>query len=217
MKNEKQPARMPSNNTRASILTYLLGEDLSAINLEDKLGINESAIRRHLDTLEQRGYVKHYFEKASKGRPKKFYSITSLGRKVFPQKTHLLFKLLARRVREKHGEKELKKLLSMIATDFADRLAPEEPPETEEERIEKFVDSLERFGFYPTMSKREGAYYITYQNCVFEDVIDELCNPLCEMHRKIVEKIIPNSEVLQKKCIGEGDKRCVHRIIVGDS
>lgn len=212
MENVNELTNLPLKETRASILTYLLGEDLTAIGLEEKIGINESAIRRHLNTLEQDGYAEHYFEKASRGRPKKLYTITSAGRRLFPQKTHLLFILLTRIVKEKYGEENLKELLSVVADEFADRLTPEEPIEDKEARLKEFVNSLDEFGFFPIFSKEDGVYYIKYRNCVFGEVIEELCESLCGMHRQIVRNVIPECEVEQVQGIGEGNNPCIHKI-----
>lgn len=212
MEQNKSQKELPLNDTRASILTHLLSEELSAIDLEEKLGINESAIRRHLDTLEQMGYIEHNFKKAKKGRPKKIYKISSAGRKLFPKKTHLLFMLLARRIREDQGEDSLENLLSEVAEDFAKRLSPEETEVDKKSLLKGFVSSLEKFGFYPSLRGGGSTYYITYRNCVFEDVREELCDQLCKMHKQIVRNVLPACELKLKKSIERGDNECVHQI-----
>lgn len=58
--------KIPTENTRTTILKHLLDKDLSAIDLSGKLGINESGIRRHLNILEERGYIRHYFKKSNR-------------------------------------------------------------------------------------------------------------------------------------------------------
>lgn len=213
MNDPKIQSQLPINDTRASILTYLLSDDLTAIDLEDKLGINESAVRRHLDTLEQKGYVEHYFEKASRGRPKKSYRITSEGREIFPQRTHQLFILLAEVVKEEQGEKQLEKLLSGVASKFAERLSPKESSFSKEDQLEEFVNSLEKFGFFPYLSKmKNGNYQIKYGNCVFGGVADEFSGRLCKMHQEIVKKAISGCSVALEKSRAEGDNVCIHRI-----
>lgn len=210
--NKTDEVEIPLHKTRASILTHLLTEDLTALNLEKKLGINESAIRRHLDTLQQQGLVEHYFEKASRGRPKKMYTITSAGKGVFPQKTHRLFVFLAKVVREKYGGEELEEILSRVAVEFAQELSPDGEEMSKKEIFEEFLDSLDEFGFYPKMWKENGTYYIKYRNCVFGDVVENFSGELCEMHRKIVKNVIPDCEVIREKSVGMGDEVCLHRI-----
>ncbi len=211
MNSTKEP-EMPLNKTRASILTHLLSEDLTALDLEEELGINESAIRRHLDTLQRQGLVKHHFEKVSRGRPKKKYKITSAGKKIFPQKTHDLFISLAKIVKGKYGDEELEDLLSKVAIEFAERLSPDDKELPVEERLEDFVGSLDEFGFYPQTWKENDVFYIEYRNCVFGDVVEEFSGELCEMHEEIVENVVPNCEVVRKSSVGMGDDICLHKI-----
>ncbi len=208
----KRQEGIPLSETRSSILRHLLGEDLSAINLEEKIGINESAIRRHLDVLEQKGYVTHYFEKAERGRPKKMYEITLTGRRVFPQKTHILFAFLAKEVKEKYGETGLEDLLSEVASDFSDLLVSEKDEISTDERLERLVESLDEFGFYPSLKRKNGEYYIEYRNCVFGSVVNEFDVPLCKMHRKIIKNALSDSRVNQQKSILKGDNFCTHRV-----
>lgn len=212
MYEKRKQIQLPMPDTREAILTHLLSEDLTAIDLEERLGINESAIRRHLNTLEQQNYVEHYFEKAVRGRPKKQYSLTPAGRKIFPQKTYLLFILLAQQVEEEHGKKDLEKLLERVADKFADRLGPENTDSPKEDRLKEFVESLDRFGFYPELTEERGCYFIKCRNCVFGDVIERLREQLCIMHKKIVKNVFPDCEVSLKKSRGQGDDTCVQQI-----
>ncbi|KXB06375.1 hypothetical protein AKJ53_00430, partial [candidate division MSBL1 archaeon SCGC-AAA382F02] len=210
-------SNIPLESTRANILTRFLSEDLTAIDLEQELGISESAIRRHLDILEQKGYAKPRFEKASRGRPKKIYSITPAGRRVFPQKTHLLFTLLAREVKETHGDKDLKRLLSKVAADFAERLVPNKSSESEKDLLEDLVDSLDKFGFYASLSEQDGFYEIRYRNCVFGNVLQEFGDQLCNIHKQIINNALTNANVDLEKSIARDDNLCIHRVVLEES
>lgn len=199
--------------TRRGILRSLLNGHLSALDLEEELGISESAIRRHLDVLEHKGFVEPYFEKAKRGRPKKRYKITSEGRRVFPQKTNLLFGSLVRNVKEKYGDEGLETLLEDVASDFAEKLISQgEEFEDSEEKLKKLVDSLDNFGFYPSFREDEDSYYIEYRNCVFGDAIESLGTRLCKMHRDIIRNVLEGSSVDQRKSFAGGDDYCLHRI-----
>ena len=200
------------SETRKKILGKILLNDLSAIELEEELGINESAIRRHLDVLEHRGYVEPYFEKADRGRPKKRYKITSEGRRVFPQKTHVLFSSLISKVKENYGEEGLENLLEDVASDFAEQLFAEGEGSAPKDNLKRLVESLDKFGFYPSFREDEDFYYIEYKNCVFGDAIEDLGTKLCKMHRDIIRNALSDCSVEQRKSIAEGDDFCLHRI-----
>lgn len=204
-------------DTREAILRNLLEGDLSAVELEEKVGINESAIRRHLDVLESRDFVKPYFEKAKRGRPKKRYKITKEGRKVFPQKTQVLFNFIIQKVKEIYGEEGLEDLLEGVSSDFADQLSQGDMSANSEENLEKLVDSLDKFGFYPSLKKDGDSYYIEYKNCVFGGIIGELGPKLCKMHRDIIQNVLEDCSVEQRKSIAEGDNRCLQKISFEES
>ena len=208
----KKTFNIPIEGTRADILALLLDEDYTALDLEDELGINESAIRRHLDNLEQNGYVDHRFEKADKGRPKKIFTITSEGRKLFPQKTHILLSILAEKISDKYGKEELSNLLSEVAKEFSKLIGFEEKEEISKDELETLVKSLDDFGFYASLEEKNGEYRINYRNCIFEEVIEKFGYRLCDMHRRIISEIVPNAEVVVEESIGQGDKKCTHLI-----
>ncbi len=215
--NRPEKAGVPLHKTRAVILTHLLSEDLTALDLENKIGINESAIRRHLDTLQKQGLVENYFEKASRGRPKKKYTITSDGEKVFPQKTHRLFVLLAEVIRKKYGKDEIEKILSEVADKFAQELSPDGEDMTTEEKLEELINSLDEFGFYPQTWEENGSHYIKYRNCVFADVVDNFSGELCDMHKEVLSNVMSNCKVIRESSVGKGDEICLHRIEINSS
>lgn len=210
--NNKNTANLPLSETRSRILTYLLGQKHTAMDLEDELNINESAIRRHLSMLEKDSYIKHNFETASRGRPKKVYSITEKGRTLFPQKTHLLFTLLVQAVENEDGGKKLESLLSEVASALADLLLPGNSENNIKSRMKKLVGSFDDFGFFASLETSDDYYDVKYQNCVFGNVDDEFRDYLCDMHKQIIKNAFPPCEVDIEKSIARGDNVCVHRI-----
>ncbi len=208
---------VPLNDTRALIMSNLLNKDLTAIDLEEKLEINESAVRRHLDTLQNQGLVKPYFEKASKGRPKKMYSLTESGNNIFPQKTCKLFSFMIDDLQERIDEEVLDKVFTSAASRLAENLAPDREFSSTEDKLEVFIDSLDDFGFFPEKSKENGFFKVEYRNCVFNnldnDVLDdEISDKLCNLHKEVVENVMSNCEVSGGKGIGESDGNCFHLI-----
>ncbi|MFP4005269.1 MAG: helix-turn-helix transcriptional regulator [Candidatus Hadarchaeia archaeon] len=214
MMEKTQNHKLPFSETKNTIMNNLLEENMSAIELEKKLGINESAIRRHLDSLEQDGYVEHYFKKAKRGRPKKLYKVSEGGRSLFPDKNDLLLSYLTDTIKENYGKNELEKILNKTAEKFAEMLSSEE--EEPETKIEEFLKSLNRFGFYATIEERDSELIIKYKNCVFGELGPQNDDYLCNMHKEIVSKALPEAEVE----IGRdenGNKLCQHRIKISNT
>lgn len=212
MNKEQQRNRLPIKGTRATIVRRLLENDLSALDLEEKLGINESAVRRHLEVLEQENYVEHYFEKASRGRPKKLFALTERGRDIFPEKSHLLFTLLAKSVEEKYGTESLAGLFSDLADRLAESLDIREDKGDLEERMEEFMDAMEDFGFYPALKKENGSYEIQFRNCVFRAGRSELGKKICGLHDGFVRSLFPEAKVEPKNSMARGGDTCLYKI-----
>lgn len=198
--------------TRAEIMKLLLGKDLSALDLEEELGINESAVRRHLEVLEQKNYVEHYFKKASKGRPKKFFKLTESGRDVFPEKSRLLLGMLAESIEEKYGPEELGDLFLGLSRRLGKSFGIKEGEVSFESKLEKFVESMEKFSFFPDIEKENGNYEIKFKNCVFRAERGDIGKELCGLHDSFIREVFPEAEVEPKKNITAGDDTCVYEI-----
>lgn len=206
---------VPLNDTRAIIMSNLLNKDLTAIDLEEKLEINESAVRRHLDTLQNQGLVKPYFEKASKGRPKKMYGLTQSGKNIFPQKTCKLFSFMLDDLQERVDDGVLDKVFTSSASRLSENLAPDREFSSTEDKLEVFMDSLDEFGFFPEKSKENGFFKVEYKNCVFDnldnDVLnDDISDKLCNMHKRVVENVMSDCEVAMAE--SEENGNCMHLI-----
>lgn len=210
--NNIAPVKMPTRNTRTKILTSLLGRDLSALDLRTVLGINESAIRRHLDILENRGLIEHRFEKASKGRPKKLYRITDRGRSLFPRESGILLSILTEKLVEEFGRSEVERLMDLVAEGFADRLIGEERSGSTEEILNRLVEAFNDLGFYCDLTGDGDAYVMEYRNCVFADVPSEFSKWVCLLHQKVLGKVLGDIEIDQVSSIMAGDDHCLQRL-----
>lgn len=205
--------RVPKDNTRTTILTYLLGQDLSALDLEEKIGINESAIRRHLQILEENGFIEHYFKKAKRGRPKKLYSITSAGRDLFPKKNDLLLRSLVKKLEKEYGETAVSGLMKKVAKSLKKHLSLPERNGNPKERLEALVNAFDKLGFFPALSKEGDTYVISFRHCIFDGKDPGLAKYLCMMHKQLIREVLGDIEILQTSSLcEEGGEVCRHEI-----
>lgn len=202
----------PIKGSRATILTGLLEKNLTAIQLQHSLGMNESAVRKHLDVLERDGLISHHFERADAGRPKKVYGITPLGRKLLPKKSDLLLKILSRKVVETYGERAFTRLLNSVADELACYFVPSEAGADPQRRLKIMTKTFDELGFITSLSKKGDEYRITYRNCAFADAIPALGSEICEIHRGAVRKAVGGGEVEWSSCIARGDNACTQII-----
>jgi predicted ArsR family transcriptional regulator len=207
-------AKIPVKGTRALIFSHLLSQEASAVELKKKLGINESAVRRHLEILENEGMVSHYFERTKVGRPKKLYYVTSYGKEFLPRKTDLLLSMLSRKIVEMYGELALPKLMNSVADELVNNFLKPKANENADERLKKVVSFFDGLGFVASLSKDEKGYLIVYRNCAFRDAVPALGGKLCEMHSAIVLKTMGGGRIKWEKCIAMGDEICGQRVVL---
>ncbi len=206
--------RFPVENTRTRILDELLDKDLSALELADILDINESAVRRHLKKLENRGLIDSYFEKAVKGRPKKYFQITEKGERLFPKKTELILDILIKNLIDLYEGDEMETISDRVAEDLKDYFPPVEDGEDFHRRVEKIVEGSKELGFYTSYIKEDDHYSIKHRNCVFGNITGEEASWLCEVHMKIMRDLLGDVSIEQKSSMLKGDKVCLQ--IVGE-
>lgn len=201
---------IPSEGTRTTILRYLLGRDMTAVDMSDELDINESAVRRHLDILENKGLIDHDFQKVSRGRPKKYYRITPVGERLFPSKTDLILKSVLDAVVDEYGEDALEKIEERLVDNISGML-----PEVEgefEKRVGAITKMFDDLGFYASHEKKNGDYYLRYENCAFSGLPDRYSSWLCKIHCEVIKKVLGKIKFTQIKSAAEGDKVCLQKV-----
>ncbi|MEF8873945.1 MAG: ArsR family transcriptional regulator [Candidatus Thermoplasmatota archaeon] len=198
-------------STKKTIMEELLGRDLTALDLAEIVGINESAVRRHLSKLESDGFVRTYFEKASKGRPKKYFALTDEGKKVFPKQNELLLNLVIKHLRKTVDEEVLEEISDKIVDDLKEFFL-EVDDVSLEKKVEKVVKNSDELGFYCSYTKDDGSYTLTYENCAFGELPKKQSSWLCSIHRKVLDDILGEADIQQKKSMKEGDKICLQKI-----
>lgn len=208
----KAKNRLEANDTKSEILENLLCNDLTALDLSDMLGINESAVRRHLNKLKSSGLVEAYFEKAEKGRPKKYFSITDEGKELFPRQIELLLELVIKNLREEFDEEVTDKLADKLVYDLQQMLPTVYKEEDFDQKIEKIVEGFDELGFYSSFYDTDGQYKVKYRNCAFGNLSSEEAGWLCDIHRRVIEEMLEDPEIEQERSMLEGDKSCVQMI-----
>lgn len=213
MTNMLAKIKMPSKNTRTEILNYLIGNNLTALQLKDKLGINESGVRRHLQKLENKNLIEHHFVKASKGRPKKYYQLTENGLDLFPKETSLLLNILIKRLEEQLSEEEMENLMKKVGDDLGGYIKPESENEDTEAKLERLVDNFNDLGFLSSYKEDDDGYIIEYRNCIFSDVSKTFARYICGIHKDIMKDVLGEDiDFEQKSSILSGDEICQQKI-----
>ena len=192
----------------------LLDKDLTALDLVKILDINESAVRRHLEILEQEELVESYFEKAEKGRPKKYFRLTEEGKAIFPKEIDIVLDHLVDHILDNYGKEELQKVGDGLSEKLSERFPEVSEDDDLETRVRKIVQGFNDLGFFCEYKKEGEDYFIKYKNCVFGEIPKKRSNWLCHVHRKLLKDKLEDVEISQDRSMFKGDKFC--RQIVGE-
>src|SRR3569623_3308724 len=106
-------------DTKQRILKILLEGPMSLGEITDKLQIQKSAVRVHLESLQAEKAVESHFKIERLGRPRKIYQLTENGRELFPRKYDLVLSSILKKTSEINGQEQAKKLIESVADDIA--------------------------------------------------------------------------------------------------
>ena len=203
-------------DTKELILNLLLEGSKTAGEIADKLKIQKSAIRTHLESLQAEQSVISYFKIERLGRPRKVYELTESGRELFPRKYDLILSLILQKIESTEGHEYMKKIIESIADNIAHDI---------DEKIKKSSSSLEEsvrilnsvsneLGFMSSFYKEDedenSTYSIVSRNCIVHKIAIRHQDAICHgFHDRIIEKSLDgkiNAKVQLKECIALGDK-----------
>lgn len=204
-----------TDGTRGKIIEALAVSPRSARDLARKLGIQESAVRGHLDRLEDKGLVSPSFHREGVGRPKKRYMLTSQGQDLFPRRYEFLLDSVMEELLSQEGEGYTSALFAEAARRMARQIAAEISPELpREERVRAVANALNKLGFRAQVATLpNGEVRINRTNCVFRHTALTHAYLLCEVFDKhLTEALLGQTGLQLEDSITRGGLTCTHLI-----
>jgi predicted ArsR family transcriptional regulator len=211
-------------DTKGKISEMLLESPKTSAEIADKLNIQRSAIRAHLEALQIEKIVTSQFKVNGLGRPKKIYMLTENGREMFTRRYDLILSLLIRRLTETEGQEHSRKTIENIA----DCLANDVSYEIEKDKDKgspKSKNSLKilnafsnRLGFMSSINEHdENNFSIISRNCILHKIASDHQDIICHsLHDRIIRESLnkshPNVKVELKSCIALGNNICEHLV-----
>jgi DeoR family suf operon transcriptional repressor len=210
-----------SGDTKKTILELLLEGPKTSGEIADKLQIQKSAVRIHLDSMQAQKAVRSYFKIVRLGRPRKIYELTESGREIFPRKYDLILSLLVKKIEETGGEEQLKKIIRSIADDIAadikDRIENNNDSGNFEKSLKMLNSVSDELGFVSLLSKEgKESFSLVSRNCILHKIALEHQYAICQgLHDRIIQKTLGgkvNADVELKECIALGNNFSRHII-----
>ncbi|HEU0144361.1 MAG TPA: methanogen output domain 1-containing protein [Nitrososphaera sp.] len=209
--------------TKERILDLLLDGSKSASEVAERLQIQKSAARVHLESLQSLRAVRSKFKIEKMGRPKKVYELTEKGREFFPRKYDLFLNLLLDKIAGKKGEAEAREIIESIAEDIASGIRAKidknnHHPHDLEQSLKIINDASNQMGFASSLGREEkdSSFYIQSKNCILHKVASNNQDMICHgLHDKIISKSLEGSSdarIELKECMALGNEYCRHII-----
>lgn len=197
--------------TKRHILEELQRGPRTAQALAQEFGFQVSAIRGHLDAMEQQGLVEARFRRAGVGRPRKLYELTSGGQEVFPRRYHLLLSRILEKVAEKEGRAYAARLLAEVAQEMAAEMKlPQEG--SVEERAWQLARALNTMGFEAAIEQTEQGVVLVRRNCIFMEAAREHHDLVCGKFDRELVKAAFGGDATLRCCMATGGNAC-HNVL----
>lgn len=192
------------------VLTALRDRSMRADDIAEVLGIDPSAVRRHLENLVSLGLVSWTDRIEGPGRPKRLYALTPQGRETGPRNYPLLLAALMQKVSDGAGRKQLLRYLKGIASDLA---GPLEKSGDAKKRLDLLLAKYNSLGFEATITKEGNTVILVQRNCPFLAAATKDPDALCRhLDEGLVRATIPGTKVELQKALAKGDTFCRHVI-----
>lgn len=205
----------PNWATRRALLDMLkVRGELSSLEMAKELGVSSMAVRQHMQELVVSGDVSSVDKTLGKGRPSKFWSLTPVADRHFPDRHRdLILDLLGG-------------IQSVLGQDAMDRLLDERGEEQvrqygrrvrSSKRLHRRVEELARArseeGYMAKVVVEEGgSFLLTESHCPI-CAAAAACQGLCARELSVFERVLGSDcSVERVEHLLSGGRRCAYRI-----
>lgn len=184
-----EPAEGPlAQPTRAQIFAFLVDRrgPVGTEEVAAHFDLHPNGVRRHLERLEEGGFVTRSRVREGQGRPRDHWAISPDAHPGGhrPRAYAELARWLARAIPPTRTRmRELERTGEEIGRELA--------PKSAGDPIEAFRDTFAALGFQPSVDvKSEGGFTCTLGNCPYRDSVRENPDVVCVLHRGITAGIL---------------------------
>ncbi|MEY4348555.1 MAG: hypothetical protein RIS43_974 [Actinomycetota bacterium] len=207
--------RGPASTRVAELL--LQGGPATAVSLASTLGMTPTAIRKHLDQLEEAGYVSSH-ERApfgptengprGRGRPARVFAITTAGREFFEQTYDSIAVNSVRFINEKLGTEGVREFANNFVAESLSDLADRKGSLTPQQLAQELAD----LGFSASLRPAPvgEAVQLCQHNCPISHVASEFPE-FCEAETEAIGEML-GVHVTRISTIASGSAICTTHI-----
>jgi predicted ArsR family transcriptional regulator len=181
---------------------------LTIDELAAALKVTRTAVKQHLVTLEQGGYVDRGVLKLTRGRPGRAYLLSPRGVDLFPKQYSWFSGLLLRGVKVERGSEGLAQHLRDMAKSIAAALKDRTEGKTGSERLAEIVKLMNELSYEAELHQAsEGEPLgIRASNCVYHHLAQEFPE-VCQFDLELLARL-SGAGVDHQECIIRGGNAC---------
>ncbi len=187
---------------------------LTAKILASELGLTTMGVRQHVQGLEDSGDVSFKDEKAARGRPTRYWSLTDIGNSRFADRHDELTVQLLDSVITLFGDDGMEKLIShreeaaMVnyRLALADRFGLEE-------KLQMLAKIRSDEGYMATVEELDGIFWLMENHCPICAAATKCVN-FCRSELNMFQTLMSEvATVSREEHIVEGARRCAYKVI----
>jgi DeoR family suf operon transcriptional repressor len=180
-------------------------------DLEKLLGVTTTAVRQHLATLQNEGYVERRRESGGVGRPRYVYSVTAKSEELFACHCDDLALTLLEEVMALEGPEQTAILLERVGARLAGRYDSVVQASDLRGRVEEMAAALEKKGVLTdvVIGPNEEIVLQTH-NCPYHELAQEH-REICEMDEQIMRRVL-GPDVQLSGCMMDGAGCCTFSV-----
>ncbi len=218
MRNNKGIPLIPAGGlmkTHEKIIQLLKTQGpLTAKILASELGLTTMGIRQHVQGLEDSGDVVFKDEKAARGRPTRYWSLTDKGNSRFADRHDELTVQLLDSVITLFGDDGMEKLIShreeTVMTNYtlalADRFGVEE-------KLQTLAKLRSDEGYMASVEEHDGIYWLMENHCPICAAASK-CLSFCRSELQMFQTLMKDIAVVSREeHIIDGARRCAYKVM----
>ncbi len=189
-------------------------ESATATDLAAEFGLTDTALRQHLDALEDSGLVTRSMEEPTgRGRPPVHWQLAPAGSEGFPDRHGELTVDLLDSVRSTLGQRALDRVIAARsdrqAAVYTESLAGSTALA---ERLHRLADIRSDEGYLAEARADNGGFLLIEHHCPIRDAAGA-CGALCSAELDVFQRVLgPAVTVTRVQHVLAGDRRCAYRV-----
>lgn len=201
-------------STRAEIVNLLKRQGtMSVESLATELEISKVAVRRHLDQLEDQGFIGHSSERCERGRPRFVYSLTDEGDGLFPDRSADFACDILSQLGRRHGNEAIDALLMDQADANIQSLRRDVEGLDFDARVQAVVNQFNERGYVAEIERLDdGSFRIVEHNCPIRDVAEHYPQ-VCREELRVYGEVTGGTVIKTCCMIADDARSCEYRIV----